>query len=279
MVPPPRNYAADAHECIMGSGRKARRIQGCGAMIGRPRHSSPRDFRLAEPMAAPRAPDIIVRRQPTRETSLVVSRISPREREGARMPMCASTKALGSSTSGGLCPHARGRGEDQARDGRNLGPPTSAADRRRWPDPCKGWPSATASGGFGLDKRLASDILRRQGFDGQERASSGPPTRLPGPDTTQIFPLTKKTSYKVGVGAVKIRRPLSGAIAHRKTGVFDTYDATFSREREKDSPAFCHRFVPNCHAAFAFGREEHDIGVVCKVTRTTAPRRSRPIAV
>src|SRR5579863_4380656 len=88
MVPPPRNYAADAHECIMGSGRKARRIQGCGAMIGRPRHSSPRDFRLAEPMAAPRAPDIIVRRQPTRETSLVVSRISPREkiippREGA----------------------------------------------------------------------------------------------------------------------------------------------------------------------------------------------------
>src|SRR5271163_3691578 len=43
MVPPPRNYAADAHECIMGSGRKARRIQGCGAMIGRPRHGSPRD--------------------------------------------------------------------------------------------------------------------------------------------------------------------------------------------------------------------------------------------
>ena len=91
-----------------------------------------------------------------------------------------------------------GGAKDQARDGRNLGPPTSAADRRRWPDPCKGWPSATASGGFGLDKRLASDILRRQGFDGQERASSGPPTRLPGPDTTQIFLLTKKTSYKVG---------------------------------------------------------------------------------
>src|SRR6202522_3380884 len=84
MLPPPRNYAADAHECIMGSGRKARRIQGCGAMIRRPRHSSPRDFRLAEPMAVPRAPDIIVRRQPTRETSLVVSRKSPeREREGA----------------------------------------------------------------------------------------------------------------------------------------------------------------------------------------------------
>jgi hypothetical protein len=64
------------------------------------------------------------------------------------------------------------------------------------PVPMPGTPSATASGGFGLDKRLASDILRRQGFDGQERASSGPPTRLPGPDTTQIFLLTKKTSYK-----------------------------------------------------------------------------------
>src|SRR6202030_1081593 len=38
---------------------------------------------VAEPMAAPRPPDIIVRRQPTRETSLVVSRKSPREREGA----------------------------------------------------------------------------------------------------------------------------------------------------------------------------------------------------
>src|ERR1700733_211484 len=68
------------------------------------------------------------------------------------------------------------------------------------PVPMPGTPSATASGGFGLDKRLASDILRRQGFDGQERASSGPPTRLPGPDTTQIFLLTKKTSYKVEPG-------------------------------------------------------------------------------
>src|SRR3984957_17668234 len=56
--------------------------------------------------------------------------------------------------------------------------------------------ASTASGSFSLDKRLASFILRRQGFDGQERASSGPPTRLPGPDTTQIFLLTKKTSYK-----------------------------------------------------------------------------------
>src|SRR5271163_464587 len=73
------------------------------------------------------------------------------------------------------------------------------------PVPMPGTPSATASGGFGLDKRLASDILRRQGFDGQERASSGLPTHLPGPDTTQIFLLTKKTSYKVGWA---IRAPL-----------------------------------------------------------------------
>src|SRR5271163_3113309 len=66
------------------------------------------------------------------------------------------------------------------------------------PVPMPGTPSATASGGFGLDKRLASDILPPPSFDGQERASSGPPTHLPGPDTTQIFLLTKKTSYKVG---------------------------------------------------------------------------------
>ena len=195
MVPPPRNYAADAHECIMGSGRKARRIQGCGAMIGRPRHSSPRDFRLAEPMAAPRAPDIIVRRQPTRETSLVVSRKSPRER-GRACPSAPRRRRSARQRAAAFVLTRVGGAKDQATDGRNLCPPTSAADRRRWPDPCKGWPSATASGGFGLDKRLASDILRRQGFDGQERASSGPPTRLPGPDTTQIFLLTKKTPYK-----------------------------------------------------------------------------------
>src|SRR5277367_2472339 len=30
-----------------------------------------------------------------------------------------------------------------------IGPPTSAADSRRWPDPRKGGPSAPASGGFG----------------------------------------------------------------------------------------------------------------------------------
>src|SRR3984957_5629202 len=86
------------------------------------------------------------------------------------------------------------------------------------PVPMPGTPSATASGGFGLDKRLASDILRRQGFDGQERASSGPPTRLPGPDTTQIFLLTKKTSYKGwGEGEAAIpsqREPSSGASRH-----------------------------------------------------------------
>src|SRR5271167_1264454 len=79
------------------------------------------------------------------------------------------------------------------------------------PVPMPGTPSATASGGFGLDKRPASDILRRQGFDGQERASSEPPTRLPGPDATQIFLLTKKTSYK-GWGSWELPRPSSGAI-------------------------------------------------------------------
>jgi hypothetical protein len=89
------------------------------------------------------------------------------------------------------------------------------------PVPMPGTPSATASGGFGLDKRLASDILRRQGFDGQERASSGPPTRLPGPDTTQIFLLTKKTSYKgwgEGLGKYDAPHPPLRATFSRKSG-------------------------------------------------------------
>src|SRR5271167_1991367 len=135
-----------------------------------------------------------------------------------------------------------GGAKDQARDGRNLGPPTSAADRRRWPDPCKGWPSATASGGFGLDKRPASDILRRQGFDGQERASSGPPTRLPGPDTTQIFLLTKKTSYKgwgegAAIATTLIRR-------HRALEERPSFDRLcrhlLPHEREKGTPYIDH---------------------------------------
>ena len=171
MVPPPRNYAADAHECIMGSGRKARRIQGCGAMILRPRYGSPRDFRLAEPMAAPVGPGHH-RQAPTHTTDEPrrQSKIHPR----GRARPCAPRRRRSARRRATAFVLTRVRAKDQATDGRNLGPPTSAADRRRWPDPCKGWPSATASGGFGLDKRLASDILRRQGFDGQERASSGP---------------------------------------------------------------------------------------------------------
>jgi hypothetical protein len=45
-------------------------------------------------------------------------------------------------------------------NGRRLGPPFSAGEGRRRPNPCKGWPTATASGGFGLDKGLAVAIWR-----------------------------------------------------------------------------------------------------------------------
>src|SRR5271155_4332913 len=112
------------------------------------------------------------------------------------------------------------------------------------PAPMPGTPSATASGGFGLDKRLASDILRRQGFDGQERASSGPPTRLPGPDTTQIFLLTKKTSYKAGVRVVGPTTTLIRRYSPSKDGrLSPPYGATFSREsgrkgRTQRNPSF-----------------------------------------
>jgi hypothetical protein len=33
MGPPPRNFAADAHECIMVRAFAAHRIQGCGAIV------------------------------------------------------------------------------------------------------------------------------------------------------------------------------------------------------------------------------------------------------
>src|SRR5277367_936941 len=60
-----------------------------------------------------------------------------------------------------------------------VGPPTSAADSRRWPDPRKGGPSAPASGGFGLDKAPAIAVSRCQGIEGQERASIWLQTALP----------------------------------------------------------------------------------------------------
>lgn len=43
---------------------------------------------------------------------------------------------------------------------RNGDPLISGADCRPKPKSCKGWPSATAFGGFGLDKPLAWDFSR-----------------------------------------------------------------------------------------------------------------------
>ena len=40
------------------------------------------------------------------------------------------------------------------------GPSISPGDDRRWAKPCKGWPSAPASGGYGLDKASPNDISR-----------------------------------------------------------------------------------------------------------------------
>src|SRR6202166_2944958 len=86
-------------------------------------------------MAAPRAPDIIVRRQPTRETSLVVSRKSPREREGAHAHVRLDEGARPVDERRPLSSCAwEGR-----KIKREMGVISSAADRRRWPDPCKGW--------------------------------------------------------------------------------------------------------------------------------------------
>lgn len=45
MGPPPRSFAADAHDCIMVRSLWTYRIQGCGAMIRAPLASSPSDRR------------------------------------------------------------------------------------------------------------------------------------------------------------------------------------------------------------------------------------------
>ena len=44
MGPPPRSFAADAHDCIMVRSRRTYRIQGCGAMIA-PDGKLPSDHR------------------------------------------------------------------------------------------------------------------------------------------------------------------------------------------------------------------------------------------
>jgi hypothetical protein len=134
MVPPPRNYAADAHECIMGSGRKARRIQGCGAMIGRPRQV---------PLAIFASPN----RWPLRGLRTSSSGANPHERR-------ASSSVENPPEREGAHAHVRldegARPVDERRplsscawEGRKIkremGVISSAADRRRWPDPCKGW--------------------------------------------------------------------------------------------------------------------------------------------
>ena len=199
MVPPPRNYAADAHECIMGSGRKARRIQGCGAMIGRsPRPWFPSRFFASPnrwPLRGPRTSSS--RRQPTHERRASSSVENPPGREEGRACPCAPRRRRSARRRAAAFVLTRvGGAKDQARDGRNLGPPTSAADRRRWPDPCKGWRFGhRLRGGLRrLDKRpAAATFLRRQGFDGQERASlPRTPDAPPGARHHANFPLDKK---------------------------------------------------------------------------------------
>ena len=186
MVPPPRNYAADAHECIMGSGRKARRIQGCGAMILRPRYGSPRDFRLAEPMAAPRAPDNVVKRRPTRETSLLVSRKSTREGAHVHVRLEEGARLVDEWRP---CPHARGDGRKIRRE---MG--VISAHRSRPPIVVAGQTLVKAGlrppppAAIGLYKGPAIDKSRCREIEGQERAASPTPVRpTTKPDAKPLF--------------------------------------------------------------------------------------------
>jgi hypothetical protein len=75
---------------------------------------------------------------------------------------------------------SRQRGSKKgAADGHLLGPSISPGDGRRRANPCKGWPSATASGDFGLDKASLSDISRcprdRRASAGLEPVATLPP--------------------------------------------------------------------------------------------------------
>ena len=66
----------------------------------------------------------------------------------------------------------RRRGSQKgAADGHPLGPSISPGDGRRCANPCKGWPSASASGGFGLDKAPLTDI---SALPKRSKAGSGP---------------------------------------------------------------------------------------------------------
>jgi len=58
-------------------------------------------------------------------------------------------------------------------------PTTLAIDCCLWSSPCKGWPSATAFGGFGLDKGLPIDTSRRHRIDGQEWSATHSKQRRP----------------------------------------------------------------------------------------------------
>ena len=87
-------------------------------------------------------------------------------------------------------------------NGRRVGDPISACQCRRWPNPCKGWPSATASGGFGLDKGSPIGISRcprdrRAGVRLQSTRRRQPPTAASNAKKRAAL-LTKKPPYEPG---------------------------------------------------------------------------------
>ncbi len=191
MVPPPRNYAADAHASWV-RGRKARRIQGCGAMIGCPRHSSPSRFSPSPnrwPLRGPRTSSSSANPHERRASSSVEN--SP-ESERARMPMCASTKALACRRAAAFVPHARGRGErsserwaqsrptDLGHRSSSLARPLCAGLR---PPP----PAASA-----LTRVRPSTFCAAKVSTGRSGASKWTPDAPPGARHHANFPLDKK---------------------------------------------------------------------------------------
>src|SRR5271163_3754676 len=124
-------------------------------------------------MIAFAAPNVIVRRQPVE---------NPHKE---RIPHGASTDALGLSPAFPF--RAQDRAKGQAGGWRKLGPRLSSMDPTLVKAGLRPPPLAAAA----LTRVGSIDSSRRQDFDGQERASRGPPTHSKKREP-RTFPLDKK---------------------------------------------------------------------------------------
>src|SRR5271170_2978853 len=151
-------------------------------------------------MIAFAAPKVIVRREPVENL------------HKKRIPHGASTDALGlSPVRSGRQPFPSARTQDrvkgQARGWRKLGPRLSSMDPTLVKAGLRPPPPAAAA----LPRVGSIDSSRRQAFDGQERASRGPPTHSKKREP-RTFPLDKKVPHD---GALHVQTCRSEQVSRR----------------------------------------------------------------